>query len=541
MTEFAPGTVLGDRFEVHGVIGRGGTATVVLATDRLRGESVALKVVHAHLAADPATRRRLQREVRTAAVLRASAALVPYDLHEFGGRLALSMPFHPGQSLTERVAGAGALPADEVRAVGIRVATALAEAHRVGLLHRDVTANNVLVGDRPEEAVLTDFGLARLQAGTRSTGLLGTAGYAAPEVYAGERADPRSDLYGLGAVLYLAITGRPAFDPAQPAAALKQQLDGTVRPVLELRPDCPPDLAATIVRLLAPDPADRPQGAAEVIDALTARRAPEPVASRAAVHAAPAARAVASAELPTGSYGVLVRERNEDGQRRRRRRRERAGVAPTAEDELVRWGRHVVDRVRGALGVPPPGGRSPEEALVEAVGRAAGLPEGALVPATALEEREFWLVEGTDEDTAGRLAATARTLGFHARSHAITAVAEPQRHRQRRVILQAPADTLALHPAAQQDRRIGRQTVAHLLIEPGQGRRSFVRRGEALRGQDGIEIRDRCGDGSTVSASDHGPLSAGHSGPGLDVPDDIFATDRGPTNGQRIVDSASFP
>ena len=279
---FTAGTLLGGRFELHGVVGRGGTGTVMLATDWLRSERVALRIVHPHLAADPATADVLQREVQSASVLHSEAALVPNDLHEADGVLALSMPFHPGQTLTERIATSGPMPHPDVRALGIRIGTALAEAHRVGLLHRDVTANNVLVGDRPNDAVLTDFGLSRIVGHTRSTALLGTAGYAAPEVYAGERANPRSDLYGLGAVLYLAVTGRPPFDPDTPMVALKQQIDESHPGVRALRPDCPADLADTIERLLRADPAKRPQGARDVVDALERREAtgaePRPVA-----------------------------------------------------------------------------------------------------------------------------------------------------------------------------------------------------------------------------------------------------------------------
>lgn len=181
MLAYREGQVLADRFEIMGVLGRGGMATVYLARDRVRGERVALEVLHDHLAQDPAMRERLRRELLIAARLHHPAALVPQELHDLGDAWALSLPFHPGETLEEQVAREGPLDPEAVRRLGVRLAEVLAEAHEVGVLHRDVTPRNVLVGPRGEP-VLTDFGLARLRDGgsTRGTGMLGTPGYAAP-------------------------------------------------------------------------------------------------------------------------------------------------------------------------------------------------------------------------------------------------------------------------------------------------------------------------------------------------------------------------
>jgi tRNA A-37 threonylcarbamoyl transferase component Bud32 len=409
--ETAPGTLLGGRFEVHGVLGRGGTATVLLATDRLRGERIALKLVHPHLAADPATRRRLRREVQTASVLRSEAALVPHDLHELDGALALSMPYHRGQTLLERVATRGPLPPEEVRVLGIRLAGALADAHRAGVLHRDVTPNNVLIGEEASGAVLTDFGLARLvQGGTRSTGLLGTAGYAAPEIYEGARADPRSDLYGLGAVLYLAATGKAPFDARVPMAALKQQLDGSFAKVRTVSPEVPADLAALVERLLSPSPAGRPATAREVADQLLQPgRIP---AAAPAVQPGRAKARVAGRFLPPGSYTVLVREHEDDRHRRNQLRTQQ--VQRTMPDELARWGWHLAERVRDALGVPPAPVLTPEERLVASLAEEMAVPPEALLESPVMRRRKFRIIDSTDHDTAERLAQAAREAGFRA-------------------------------------------------------------------------------------------------------------------------------
>jgi serine/threonine-protein kinase len=405
MADLVAGTLLGGRFDLHGIVGRGGSATVWLASDRLRGERVALKVLHPHLGADPSMRRRLRREVVAAGVLRGAAVLVPYDLHEMDGQVALSMPFHPGQTLAERVASGGPLPAEDVRQLGVRLAEALAEAHRAGVLHRDVTAGNVLL-ERPGDAVLTDFGLARVdRGGTRTTGLLGTAGYAAPEVYSGVRGDPRSDLYGLGAVLYLAATGRPAFSATDPIAALKSQLEESFVPLRTARPDLPADLAATIEALLRREPAERPPGAREVADRLLHREAPT-----ARTSLAPRGR-----YLPPGRFTVFVRERDEDRKRRHRMRVDQGRAPATTETEMARWGRHLAAMVGDAIGIPRSGERlSPEDVLARLVAEEAGVPPDALRPTPVVLHRRFLLVDRTDRDTAQRLAEGARTAGFKA-------------------------------------------------------------------------------------------------------------------------------
>ncbi|MCB9699701.1 MAG: serine/threonine protein kinase [Alphaproteobacteria bacterium] len=269
----------GDRFALVGELGRGGTATVWLAEDASRGERVALKVVHAHLADRPSTRRRLARELQAAARVRHPAILHPLEEVEHGGSPALVLPALSGQTLLDRIERDGPLAEPDLRLLLARVGGALAAAHGAGVLHRDVTPRNVLWDDGGEP-MLTDFGLARLaDQGTATTGALGTVGYAAPEVYTAGARDPRADAYGLGAVLYLAAAGRPAYDAPTAMGALQAQLDGRHTPLAEQRPDLDPALVGTIEALLRPEPEDRPS----VSEALH-------LTSRAAATAAPVVR-----------------------------------------------------------------------------------------------------------------------------------------------------------------------------------------------------------------------------------------------------------
>ena len=139
MADIAGGRVLGNRFTIVGVLGRGGMATVYLALDQLRGEKVALKVLHDHLANTASMRERLRREVLASGRIRHPNALLAFELHEIDGALALSLPLHPGRTLQERIDADGPLGPDALRELGLQLSGALAEAHRQGVVHRDVT------------------------------------------------------------------------------------------------------------------------------------------------------------------------------------------------------------------------------------------------------------------------------------------------------------------------------------------------------------------------------------------------------------------
>jgi len=380
MADLAPGDVLAERFEVIGTLGRGGMATVYLAHDRVRDDNVAVKVLHDHLAHDPSMRRRLRREVHAASLVRHEAALVAYDLHAIGDTLALSMPFHGGATLTEHVRIHGALDEAEVRVLGARIAGALSDAHRQGVLHRDVTPNNVML-DTAADAVLTDFGLARTQDDhtATATSVMGTPGYAGPEIYQGQRTDPRSDLYSLGAVLYFAATGRSPFGTGAPAAILQAQMSGAPESLKALRPDLPDDLVATVDALLQRDPERRPPGADEVARALVARRA--------VVH--PEVPDTWNAEdeplLPTSQPLALPVP----------------AELPHGEWEVVLQGRKGCDA----------------QGLADHVGRVFELPAGALEVTRPMRTRskKFVLTRATDKATAVRLAEAAKVAGYRAK------------------------------------------------------------------------------------------------------------------------------
>ncbi|MEO3927833.1 protein kinase [Micromonosporaceae bacterium B7E4] len=257
-------------------LGDGPVATVLAGVDGATGEAFALKVFPGGL--DRRTRAELDRELTRLAALRAHAPVLVADRVEErpDGRCALRMELCT-QSLPELLDSFGPLSVADTLVLGTVLATALAAAHAAGLVHGGVLPGNVLF--RPSgEPVLSDFGLTLRHAFPRDP--LRTADLLPPETVRDGSADERSDLYGLGVVLYLALSGRsPHQGPAgeEPEARLLRVLGGPVPPLD--RPGAPPELAKLISALLAKDPDARPAAAsavAEQLDALRIRITPSP-------------------------------------------------------------------------------------------------------------------------------------------------------------------------------------------------------------------------------------------------------------------------
>ncbi len=390
LQELQPGQSLGERFTIIGLLGTGGVANVYLAVDGRDGEQVALKVVHPRWSGDPAVRKRIQREMAAASLLQSDAILVPRELHTLDGLLCLSMPYHTGQTLAERVAAQGPLPIDEVRSLGIRLAGALEEAHRAGLLHRDVSANNVML-HRGEDAQLLDFGLARPQAAPQSTALLGTTGYAAPELFAGARPDIRSDLYGLGCVLHLALTGELPHEARTTS-------------VRSLRTDCPPALADVVDALLREREA-RPSSATEVRLALERDHGPPSKSHHAA----------SRYHLRPGNWMVVVWEREDDRSRRDVLRVENGKSRSTFNTFLTGQIMQLWRGVLALIGAEDPQRPTPEQLLVWAVADEAHIERDLLGASPAILNPRFTLIEGIERHAARRIAADARSAGFRAK------------------------------------------------------------------------------------------------------------------------------
>ena len=260
----------GGRIRLVRRLGQGAMGTVHLGEDVVLGRRVAVKELTGPLATVPEVRERFLREARALAQISSPHVVQIFDLFEDGDRRFLSMELCEGEDLAARIRQAGRFPAAEAARLGAQIAAALASAHGRGVIHRDLKPSNVLFAGA--DVKVADFGLARMadSAMTREGAVMGTPCYMAPEQTRGAAVDARADLYALGCVLFEMLTGRPPYT-------------GTVQEVLlaHVSPASPPtlesaghpspgELGVLVSRLLAKDPAARPQSAQEVADELRA-------------------------------------------------------------------------------------------------------------------------------------------------------------------------------------------------------------------------------------------------------------------------------
>jgi len=278
-------TALLGRYEVQRELGRGGTATVYLARDPRHGRQVALKIFAPSIGAEMSAERFLQ-EIRVTAGLTHPHILPLHDSGTAEDFLYYVMPYVEGETLRERIAREGALHPDEALRLIREVASALAHAHRHGIVHRDIKPANILLQD--DHAVVADFGIARAVGRARGSALapdeveadgpatltvagttLGTPAYMSPEQATGGIVDHRTDIYALGLVAYEALAGEHPFGVRTPREMLLAHVEETPPPLAGRVSGVPPVLAALVMRALAKAPAARPQSAEEIVAALS--------------------------------------------------------------------------------------------------------------------------------------------------------------------------------------------------------------------------------------------------------------------------------
>ncbi|MGG7654019.1 protein kinase domain-containing protein [Kocuria rosea] len=312
------GTVLEGRYELGPRIARGGTATVYRAVDTRLQRVVAVKLMHAHLAEDPAAADRFVREARSAARLSHPHVVSVLDQgHAPDGVPYLVMEHVAGSTLRDLLRRRGALPPGEALGLLEPVLDGLAAAHREGLVHRDVKPENVLISAAGRVTV-ADFGLTRAVGQHTATGtVLGTVGYASPELVTGQRVDTRADVYSAGILLFELLAGRRPFEGG-PLAVARAHADGAVPDLRTLDPGLPAGVARLVARATAREPERRPPDAGSFLDELRSVRAglrpaeldrpPGPGAAR-GTPAVPAPDGTATAALdpavgPTAALGA---------------------------------------------------------------------------------------------------------------------------------------------------------------------------------------------------------------------------------------------
>src|SRR5688500_10526735 len=279
-----------DRYRLIERLASGGSAEVWRAHDEQLDRPVAVKRLHPHLLPDEASRRRLAAEARAAAGLSHPVVVGVYDVDTTGDWPALVMELVEGESLSARIDRDGPLSPGEAAVVPADVAEALYHAHQRGVIHRDVKPGNVLLSTDGRTR-LVDFGIAHslAESAERLTvvgTVIGTLRAMAPEQLAGGPITPRTALYGLGAVLHEALTGRPPY--AATTAVALAEAQRAARPSFD---GVDPALAAILAASLSHDPAERPLHAGALASALRSWLAGDPSPAAAM---APASVALAS-------------------------------------------------------------------------------------------------------------------------------------------------------------------------------------------------------------------------------------------------------
>jgi serine/threonine-protein kinase len=266
MTTLAPGDTL-DHYRLDATVARSGMSTLYKATDLRDGKSVAIKVPHEEMEADPVLVARFKREQEIGLELDHPGVVKTYQ-EDAGSRLYIAMEWVEGRLLRAILNEEGKLPIDRAVNLTLQICDALDTMHKHGVVHRDLKPENVMVDDE-DRIKLIDFGIAKKEDARRLTfvdvsKMLGTPDYISPEQVKGQRGDQRSDVYSLGAMLYEMLTGEPPYTGSNPLAVMNERLLNDPKPVRALRRDVSPELEEIVKRALAREPRNRYQTASEM-------------------------------------------------------------------------------------------------------------------------------------------------------------------------------------------------------------------------------------------------------------------------------------
>jgi serine/threonine-protein kinase len=302
---FIAGTLLGGRYRIIGLLGRGGMGEVYRATDMMLGQSVALKFLPAEASSNPRLLERFHGEVRVARQVSHPNVCRVYDIGEIEGMPFISMEYVDGEDLAELLLRIGRLPYDKALETARKLCAGLAAAHERGVIHRDLKPQNIMMNKRGE-VVIMDFGLAAI-AGQLSGDEVrnGTPAYMAPEQLKGSEVTAKSDIYSLGLVLYEIFTGKRPFDAKNVRQLLAMQESTHLPSMTDSAGDIDPMVEKAIRRCLNPDPAKRPANALSVALALPGG---DPLAAALAAGETPSPELVASSGQRQGMprrYAVL--------------------------------------------------------------------------------------------------------------------------------------------------------------------------------------------------------------------------------------------
>jgi predicted Ser/Thr protein kinase len=289
---FLPGTLLGGRYRILTLLGRGGMGEVYRAMDLTLGQSVALKFLPEEAARNQALLERFHGEVRVARLVSHPNVCRVYDIGQVEGMPFISMEYVDGEDLACLLTRIGRLPADKAVETGRKLCAGLAAAHDRGVIHRDLKPQNIMINKRGE-VVIMDFGLAAIANElTGAEARNGTPAYMSPEQIKGGTVTAKSDIYALGLVLYELFTGKRPFEAHNLQQLIDMQEAAQLTNMTTVAADIDPTVEKVIRRCLEPDPAKRPASALSVLAALPGG---DPLAAALAAGETPSPELVAAA------------------------------------------------------------------------------------------------------------------------------------------------------------------------------------------------------------------------------------------------------
>jgi serine/threonine-protein kinase len=401
--------VLGERYEIGGVLGRGGMAEVHRGRDLRLGREVAVKVLRSDLARDPSFQVRFRREAQAAASLNHPAIVAVYDTGEdrssSGATPYIVMEYVEGDTLRDVLRREGVLSPERAMNFAADICNALDFSHRNGIVHRDVKPGNVMVTPQGTVKVM-DFGIARAVSDSAATmtstaAVIGTAQYLSPEQARGESVDARSDVYSVGCLLYELVTGAPPFTGDSPVSVAYQHVREDPKLPSSVNPAIPPELDAILLKALSKNPANRYQSAADMRNDLLRAMAGQ------RVEATPVmgdAEKTAIIGAPPGGYGDGDWDDEDDDARKRRRNRIIAAVIAgvlilggvIAVALLVNAGDDQPAAEPTATQVPVPNVTGQDRATATRNLEAAGLTVGTVTNQVTADASQIDTVLGTD-------------------------------------------------------------------------------------------------------------------------------------------------
>jgi len=294
---FAAGQIIGDRYRVVALAGRGGMGEVYRAEDLKLAQVVAIKFLPGNLSAHAEALARFHSEVRIARQVSHPNVCRVFDIGEVDGLLFLTMEYVDGEDLASVVRRIGRLSPDKAMEVARQICAGLAAAHERGVIHRDLKPANVMLDGSGKIRVM-DFGLASVAASIQGAeARAGTPAYMAPEQLAGKEVTARSDIYSLGLILYEILTGKRAYDATTMSELLKLRKEGEIKLPSALVRDLDPLIERVILRCLENDPAQRLASALQVAAALPGG---DPMAAALAAGVTPSPEMVAAAGQTEG-------------------------------------------------------------------------------------------------------------------------------------------------------------------------------------------------------------------------------------------------